>query len=1245
MIDRLVSARRWTALVAAAALFTGSALAQTPGAVPADAPDAAKRDVAGKAAEPADSDATAPTDEGSGEVPSDDADEADAKSAGTTATGAAGTTAKGPADTTAKGPADTTAKGAAGGADAGAATDKDDEGEGADDPTGGVGLAARIASLRNAATAPADPADDLAAEVEAYVGEQQVFREDTTRLLRHSYERRRRDVQTRYRGVVDGLAVEERSRRMDAIERFEAFLARYPDHPKYTPDALFRLAELHFEASNERYVAALEDADRQMAAFDRGELAEMPGQPKQDYTRSIELFDRLIRSWPKYRNLDGAIYLKGYCLLEMEQPDLALAQFEDLVKRYPESRFAPETWTRIGEHYFDHNDLERAIEAYTKVLSFGQTNYYDKALYKLAWTHYRADRFVDAIAQFRALIEYSDEQARKTGRAGSDLRSEAIQYLAISLQEDDWDGDQVPDQGAGITRVLTYVKGDKPYDVEILRAVADIMFDNAKYQDTIETTRYLLEKFPTHPENPELHARMITALERLQRIDEAFTERGKLSATYAEGSAWYEANRNDPKVIAAAEELVEDSLIQAATYHHSQAQQLKQRLGEDPSLEAQAIREYKAAAEAYERYLARYPKSPNAYDLNFFYAECLYYSFRFGDAAGQYAKVRDIESNTKYQEPSGFSAILSRQNEVKGLVLDGKIDRRASLLDEALKPVEEAPTDADNPEKKVIEPIPIPDPVQALIGERVAYVEKKLDSSEDAGRQARVIYKIGEVYFDYQHFDEARLWFKRLIETHPQTDVAGFAARNIMETYRRTNDWEQMAKWADSMAEAGLGRQFDEEIRTLKVGALFKSAEELFAKGKYEEAGAEYVRLLEENPGNQFADAALNNAAVAYEKTRRFESATRMYQRVVDEHPKSKFAESALFRVGVNAERFYDFDRAVAAMLKLVDKYPDSPNRADALYQAALLQERTQNYREAARQYERYVSLFPDRKDTAETFYRAARNYEKLKDQKNELRIYAEFERRYGRDPAQNSRVVEGLAKTALIHQKANRKGAARRTWEQVITEFNRRGMAPGTFEANYPARAQFELVELDFEKYQAVKVTGALPNQANAIKELKRRLPKLDARYNEVLQYKSFDWNLAALYRMGQLFQLFAQNLYDAPIPGSFSAEEEDIYRTQLEDIAVPLEDAAVKKYEFAYEKAREFRVTNEWTKRILESLNKYKPSDYPLFKEERRMVSRRPLTPPRLLTGAPPPTPPPGDASASEPTSAPGATGSENR
>jgi hypothetical protein len=165
-------------------------------------------------------------------------------------------------------------------------------------------------------------------------------------------------------------------------------------------------------------------------------------------------------------------------------------------------------------------------------------------------------------------------------------------------------------------------------------------------------------------------------------------------------------------------------------------------------------------------------------------------------------------------------------------------------------------------------------------------------------------------------------------------------------------------------------------------------------------------------------------------------------------------------------------------------------------------------------------------------------------------------------------------------------------------------------------------LVEVEFEKYRSTKLKGSLPKQGKIIKKLQKRLPELTTRYAAVLQYKSLEWTLAALFRIGGLFEVFAIALYEAPIPESFNDEMRDLYQTQLEDLALPLEDEAVKKYEKAYEKAREERVTNAWTKRIVQALNKFKPSEYPLFKEEKRVSADRHLTPPRLLI---PPLPEP--------------------
>ncbi len=1071
---------------------------------------------------------------------------------------------------------------------------------------------------------PADPRADwppaarqLADELEKYAAEAEAYRDDMQRLLEHRKTRRGRAIDRRYEQNVVALIEEERKRRDDAIQQFEAFLARFPDDRRFTPDTLFRLAELHFEKSNDAYVTALDAYDTALAA------EQEPGpEPLQDYSRTIALFEQLLDRYPDDRNADGALYLLGYCRTETGQGDAAFRAFDTLVQRFPESRFAAETWTRIGEYHFENAALPEAMDAYRRVLDYPDTPYYDKALYKLAWTHYRLDEYEQAIARFREIVEFSDDKARKTG-TGSDLRAEAIEYLAISLQEEDWDSDGEPDAEAGVQRVLKYTDGQRPYDVEVLRSVAGVLVENARYRDAIAIIRHLFAQFPLDPQNPALHGQLIEAFERLQRTDEAFAERARLVAEYGDGSQWRLANAGDEVALAAAATLMENALITAATWHHARAQDLRVAGEEgDADAAADAEKEYRLAAVAYDNYLKQYPGSENAYELGFFFAECLYYAERFVEAAGQYAVVRDDPDGVKYRELAGFSAIAAHEKAVGEMIEQGRIEPKPSLTGaEPEGAEEEPPEEADAADEGgpqgIIEIVPeqIPEAVAALIGARETYIDQGLSNPDNPDRLPVVAYKAGETWFDYQHFDNARKWFSWLIQRFPESEVAKYAANNIIETFRRANDWKKMAEWAEIIAEAGLGREFDDEIRTLKVGALFKEAEQLFAAQKYDEAAAEYIRLVEENPGNRFAAAALNNAAVAYEKTRRFESATRTYERIFREHGDSEFAENALFRVGINAERFYDFAKAIETHLTLVDRFPDFDKRADSLYQAARLLEQTQQYEKAAKAYERYAALFPDRDDTAETFYRAARVYEKLENPKQQIRIYDTFVERYGDDDEQNARVVEGLAAIARIHEKAGRTRRARAGWQRVIEAFDSRGMEPGTFEARYPAEAVFELVEDDFESYRALELKGTLPRQKKTLTDMQARIKALNAAYAEVLPYKAFEWNLAAFYRLGHIYQIFAERLYEAPIPDSLSEDEQDVYRTTLEDIALPIEDEAVKRYEQAFDKAREFRVTNAWTRRILQALNKYKPSDYPLFKQERRVPATRQLSPPRLL------------------------------
>jgi hypothetical protein len=102
------------------------------------------------------------------------------------------------------------------------------------------------------------------------------------------------------------------------------------------------------------------------------------------------------------------------------------------------------------------------------------------------------------------------------------------------------------------------------------------------------------------------------------------------------------------------------------------------------------------------------------------------------------------------------------------------------------------------------------------------------------------------------------------------------------------------------------------------------------------------------------------------------------------------------------------------------------------------------------------------------------------------------------------------------------------------------------------------------------------------------------------VFQYKRAETTLAALYRIGHSYERFAESMYRAEVPPEFKGDPDlaDEYRLQLEEKAQVLERKAEQAYRKANEEAIKTKVTNEWTQRILEGLNKYAPEEFPVQK-----------------------------------------------
>ena len=163
---------------------------------------------------------------------------------------------------------------------------------------------------------------------------------------------------------------------------------------------------------------------------------------------------------------------------------------------------------------------------------------------------------------------------------------------------------------------------------------------------------------------------------------------------------------------------------------------------------------------------------------------------------------------------------------------------------------------------------------------------------------------------------------------------------------------------------------------------------------------------------------------------------------------------------------------------------------------------------------------------------------------------------------------------------------------------------------ADAAAEARFHQVEKDFNAYKRIRIKSADPEKGGKTIALKKtKLAELVNLYASLTSYNSRNWTIAVMGRVADAHADFAQMMYKAPEPKGLSDDEFDMYITMVEDFGLQYENEAIKRYEQAVLQSRRLKVTSEWTTYALQKINKYKPTEYPLFKELKRKTVSDPL------------------------------------
>ncbi|MDH5674620.1 MAG: tetratricopeptide repeat protein [Myxococcales bacterium] len=1116
---------------------------------------------------------------------------------------------------------------------------------------------------------------ELEAELDRFSRMGEVYRQTMGALLQREYRRQRRDRERTYGGQIDVEEKLEDQARLSAIELFERFIEKYPDDPTYTPDAMFRLGELYFErdaiAQQREANDYLTERDRRL---DTGESMDGLDEPSKDFSATIGLYKRIAENFPDYDKLDGAFYLIGYCHNEMGQTELARVAWLNLVcgnrfqytayepeaekeqseeeaeraeleKEHPSltmdgkgapdqpspfddpfadcqpiaqnSKFWAESWLRIGEYHFDFDftphGLDKAVSAYSKVLERKDDRNFNLALYKVAWTYYRASRYPEAIEHFWKLVDWSDEERKRTGK-GSELREEAIQYLAIAFAYDDWNENQITDPNEGLptgferVQNATLMPQDRPWTSEIYFRLGYVFFDEAKYPEAVQVWRLALSRWPLDPQAPEVQNMVAAAHVRHNEQAEAIAARAKLS-NFGEGSTWWEANKDHPKEQRRAEQLAQDALINTALIHHQRAQRVRRECVEqqDPELCKQAQEDYGLAALAYRGYIKRFPNNPQAYELNYNLADALYWSESYEEAGREYAAVRDSNLDDRFLSISARLAVESVHRLVEQKKASGEIQVRT-----------EPPAASGTPPR--VQPQKLPPLLQQLARARELYLARVSDEQDTEKVRGAYFYNNTLLLYLYGYWDVARDRFYSEFVEHcagPKADPSGQVAwlnlRNMAvslgqdEEVRRLGDELRDRQCTFSpdgtaIAKVDCKKPENKESPACVAGSdltnlRYRDAVEIFKRAEaakdeearklYEAAATELVKAVNEEPNHEQAPLALEKAAIALERTSRFESAGRLYQRIIDEvgpkkgeTPEQQAALDAIlgnayFRLGYNSNRFFDFDRAVDNYRTLADspRFKDSKEprmvewREGSLINAAKILEYQQQYARAAEYYERAAGMLKDKNEQRVARYRVAEMAFKLKQWNKAITEMRAFIAQYRNDSDAGELLVQAQYRIAESRQNQGNQGEYKKALADVVSTYQRSGQKPGSYAAEYAAQAKFKLVDEKSGDFENFAIKSGSPSTLDAyVKGVTRQIEdgsreakgKAEA-YNVIPPFKRPTWTIAAFVKQGRIYEVLARAVLNTPfvVPADMKKKMRGLPDYAKDDIKIQVEDA----------------------------------------------------------------------------------------
>lgn len=976
-----------------------------------------------------------------------------------------------------------------------------------------------------------------------------------------------KNIQSEYEKRIDRITKEEGKIRDRGLEVTEEFLKREGGNIKDQDKILIRLAEYYYDQAEEQYFAENEDFDlvyakyvEQLDQYYEGQLETEPTEPpppKYDYSKVIEVYDKILKEYPNSDFADDALYTKSYLLQQMDQGVESRRIYQEVIDRYPESHFAADSYMRLAEYYFDPREdkdteqtiveLHRAIRLYKKVLQYRDSKRYDEALYKLGWSYYRLSAtdpgyYSDAIIYFLAVVDditRAEKLDPKNKASNPNVKDEAIQYIGISFSDDETYA------YAGVNNARRFIEdiGGREYGVEIMRSLGQTYQTTERNNEAIDAYTALLDMYPLYKEAPLIKQNVSETYYNLGDDSAAYRTRDELFRYYNPKSEWYanlEASDSPDRLTYLQEghKLTERALQTNITLDFLKAQELDET-------NQSSLTMYKRVAKQCEDYLEVFPTDTNAYSVNWNYAQILDLKLnRFEEAYEQYIHVSNDYLETDYQQDAANNAIFVADTLAK-MMYKGETDTALAGVEISSVADEEAlrPEILTNEEKRLIE----------------AY-DNYIRLFPDDESTPKYLANAGAIYFNHKQFAEARVYFKTLVNRFPGAKEKTLAYRSIMDSYFYLGQFEDSEFIAKRILQSE-NLPDEERIFAQKrlAASIFNHAKLFEDQGQFMDAANEFRRVFIESPEDTvYAEAGLFNSGRNYDKIKEWEEALATYILLADQFPASKYAISSLKNAAEDNKELKRFSDAAGIYERIYSRQISIPEEAEvALYNAAYYYKEGEDWQNAIRLNNKYIATYPDNPLSTDFYFATAGFYLKLDNLTDANRIYAEFATKYPDDP----RGVQAFYERGAYYQDGGQLNLAKVEYQKAIDKsesLNRKGLDPNRY---YTGESLNKMVDMLYSEYNYIEIKQPASNIERQQARMRNLIKEISANDLKIIANGSIR-SFEAAYRNAEVYEIFADKYISQERTPNLNADQRFIEDKQIRDASAGLYDKAVDEY-----------------------------------------------------------------------------------